>query len=171
MLTVSNLWAFIPKWNVFIKLLPSMRREQCGDRKIVRSRGHGWLQRDPPQAQQNYCLYELTDNVIAHVRPVHIQGAKSQHGEGEAGTKSYSLTVKLFAIDSALGKVKLIFSNGLILGISNSRSGFIIPGIIEQCKPDSMAFVCLYVCVCAHVLCVIIVLYFFISLAFILFSF
>lgn len=55
---------FNPKWDVFIKALPSGPSSLCGrgDRKVVRVGSDEWLHGNSVfQTQQNCCIYELTE--------------------------------------------------------------------------------------------------------------
>lgn len=55
------------------------------DRKIIRARGHGWVQGSSfCQTQQDWFIYELTETVQMHSKPAQVQARwRSQGWEGE----------------------------------------------------------------------------------------
>jgi hypothetical protein len=71
--TMRYFRTFDPKWNVFIKPLPSRLRDPCrrGGRKTVRVRGGGELTETASPRQDG--TDEHTETVALHIRPAQVQ--------------------------------------------------------------------------------------------------
>lgn len=72
-----------PKCDVFIKLLPSKLWDlwERNGKKILWTRGNWWLWGSSSfQTQWNWCIYKLTESVVAYTRPaqVHIWGLSTE---------------------------------------------------------------------------------------------
>lgn len=114
-----EIWALSPKWNVFIKPLPSYPNHlyRRRSRKIARSRGAGWLQES--RVFQTHMHSKIR---AAHTRPAQVQARQVHSPERRRRTQGYIPNQEGMCNWYTVLKEKYIFFSNWEIGYINHAS-------------------------------------------------